>query len=125
MILGIGTDIIKVERIKKAIEKPEFKAKVFTEREIAYCDKNKSGESYAARGAAKEAFFKALGTGWIGEMKITEVEILNDSEGKPEIILSGNVLEVFKAKGGGNIHLSLSHIKDTAIAFVVIEKAIS
>ena len=123
MILGIGTDIIEVERVKKAVEKPEFKNKVFTEREIAYCDKNKSAESYAARGAAKEAFFKALGTGWVGEMKITEVEILNDSEGKPEIILSGNVLEVFKAKGGGSIHLSLSHVKETAIAFVVIEKA--
>lgn len=123
MILGIGTDIIEVERVRKAVEKPEFKEKVFTDREIEYCEKNQAAQSYAARGAAKEAFFKALGTGWVGEMKITEVEIVNDAEGKPEIILSGNVLEVFKAKGGGTVHLSLSHIKETAIAFVVIEKA--
>jgi holo-[acyl-carrier protein] synthase len=122
MILGVGTDIIEVERVQMAVAKPEFRRKVFTEREIAYCETNKTGQSYAARGAAKEAFFKALGTGWVGEMKITEIEVLNDKDGKPEIILSGNVLEVFKAKGGGKIHLSISHIKDTAIAFVVIEK---
>jgi holo-[acyl-carrier protein] synthase len=125
MILGVGTDIIEVDRVKKAVGKPEFKNKVFTEREIEYCDKNNSAESYAARGAAKEAFFKALGTGWVGEMKITEVEVLNNSEGKPEIVLSGNVLKVFKEKGGGNIHLSLSHVKETAVAFVIIEKAIN
>ncbi len=122
MILGIGTDIVDVERIKSVAAKPDVLAKTFTENEIAYCEKNKSGESFAARAAAKEAFFKALGTGWIGNMKITEVEILNDESGAPYIRLSGNVLEVFKQKGGGEIHVSLSHIKDKAIAFVVIEK---
>jgi holo-[acyl-carrier protein] synthase len=122
MILGIGADIVDVERIKSAVAKPDVRDKTFTEKEIAYCEKNKSGESFAARAAAKEAFFKALGTGWTGEMKITEVEILNDEAGAPAIHLSGNVLEVFKSKGGGAIHVSLSHLKDKAIAFVVIEK---
>ena len=121
MILGIGTDIIEVERVKNAVEKPEFKAKVFTEREIAYCDQAPNAERFAARGAAKEAFFKALGTGWRNEMEITDVEVINDELGKPEIVLSGNVLDVFNAMGGKKIHVSLSHIKATAIAYVIIE----
>lgn len=121
MILGIGTDIIEVERVKRAVEKPEFKTKVFTEREIAYCDETTNAERYAARGAAKEALFKALGTGWRDEMEITEVEVLNDELGKPYIVLSGKVLEVFNAMGGKKIHVSLSHIKDTAMAYVIIE----
>ena len=121
MILGIGTDIIEVERVKNAVEKPGFKNKVFTGREIAYCDAGNSAERYAARGAAKEAFFKALGTGWRNEMEITNVEIVNDELGKPVIVLSGNVLEIFNRMGGKKVHVSLSHIKATAIAYVIIE----
>ena len=121
MIIGIGTDIIEVERVKRAIEKPGLKTKVFTEKEIAYCDQWNNAEHYAARGAAKEAFFKALGTGWRGEMEITEVEVINNELGKPEIILSGKTLAAFNEAGGKKIHLSLSHIKETAIAYVIIE----
>ena len=103
MIIGIGTDIIEVERVEKAISKEAFKKKIFTEREIAYCESQKKGESFAARFAAKEAFFKALGTGWRDGMGIKEVEILNDSLGK-------------------HIHLSMSHIKSQALAFVILER---
>jgi len=122
MIAGIGTDIIQVERIKRAIEKETLKLKVFSAREIEYCDKDKSGESYAARAAGKEAFFKALGTGWRDKMGISEVEILNDELGKPFIELSGETLKVFERKGGGRIHISLSHTKENAVAFVIIEQ---
>ncbi|MBP6730520.1 MAG: holo-ACP synthase [Chitinophagales bacterium] len=122
MIAGIGTDIIQVERIKRAIEKEALKLKVFSAREIEYCDKDKSGESYAARAAGKEAFFKALGTGWRDKMGISEVEILNDELGKPFIELSGETLKVFERKGGGRIHISLSHTKENAVAFVIIEQ---
>lgn len=121
MIVGIGTDIIEVERIKKAVEKPAFREKVFSAREIAYCEQDKRGQSYAARAAAKEAFFKALGTGWRGKMKINEVEVLNDELGKPVIHLSGEALSAFQQTGGKKIYVSLSHIKEHAIAFVVIE----
>ena len=121
MILGIGTDIIEVARIKKAVEKIAFREKVFTTREIEYCVKDKTGQSFAARAAAKEAFFKALGTGWRDKMKINEVEIQNDELGKPFIVLSGEALRVFEQKGGNKIHVSLSHIKECAVAFVVIE----
>ncbi|HRG90638.1 MAG TPA: holo-ACP synthase [Chitinophagales bacterium] len=122
MILGIGTDIVEVERIQRALENEPLKQKVFSTREITYCDKDKSCQSYAARAAGKEAFFKALGTGWRDSMKLDEVEILNDDLGKPFIELSGETLNVFEQKGGGAIHVSLSHIKQTAIAFVIIER---
>ena len=122
MIIGIGTDIIEVGRIAKSISREGFKKKVFSDREIAYCETQKKEESYAVRFAAKEAFFKALGTGWRDGMSITEIEILNDSLGKPDIYLSGRTLEVFKEKGGTHIHVSLSHIKAEAIAFVVLER---
>jgi holo-[acyl-carrier protein] synthase len=122
MIIGIGTDIIEVERVAKAISKEAFKKKIFTDREIAYCESQKKEESFAARFAAKEAFFKALGTGWRDGMGITEVEILNDELGKPEIHLSGRAKEVFEKKGGTHIHVSLSHIKSQAQAFVILER---
>ena len=121
MIIGIGTDIIEVERVQKAIAKEAFKKKIFTDNEIAYCEAQHNDESFAARFAAKEAFFKALGTGWREGMGITEVEISNDKLGKPQIFLSGKAKEVFEQKGGKTIHLSLSHIKLQAIAFVVLE----
>jgi holo-[acyl-carrier protein] synthase len=124
MIIGIGTDIIEVERVARAISKEAFKKKVFSEREIAYCESQKKEESYAARFAAKEAFFKALGTGWRDGMGITEVEILNNELGKPDIHLSGKAKEVFEQKGGTHIHISLSHIKTQAIAFVILEQNI-
>lgn len=122
MILGIGTDIIEVKRIEKALQNEALKVKAFTEREIDYCEKDKSYQSFAARAAAKEAFFKALGTGWRDKMEITEVEILNDELGKPAVSLHGEALRVFKEKGGVHIHVSLSHIKEHAVAFVIIEK---
>lgn len=122
MILGIGTDIVEVARIKDAIEKESLKLKVFSPREIVYCEKDKSAQSYTARAAAKEAFFKALGTGWRDKMNINEVEILNDELGKPFIELNGETHKAFEQRGGKTIHVSLSHIKDHAVAFVVIEK---
>lgn len=121
MTIGIGTDIIEVERVGRAISQEAFKKKVFSEREIAYCESQKKDESFAGRFAAKEAFFKALGTGWRDGMGITEVEIINDHLGKPEIHLSGKAKEVFEQKGGTHVHLSISHIKTQAIAFVILE----
>jgi holo-[acyl-carrier protein] synthase len=122
MILGIGTDIIEVERIKKSVSKRDFVLKVFTPNEIAYCERGQAEQHYAARFAAKEAFFKALGTGWAGEMEITDVEVMNDAFGKPGIQLTGNTAKYFSGIGGGTIHLSLSHLPGVAVAFVIIER---
>jgi holo-[acyl-carrier protein] synthase len=122
MILGIGTDMIEVARIKNAVAKEEFKRKVFSVREIAYCESQKPEQSYAARFAAKEAFFKAMGTGWREGMGFAEVEILNDALGKPEVHLSGKALELFTLREATHIHVTLSHLRDTAVAFIIIEK---
>ena len=89
MIIGIGTDIIEIERVRRAVLNEHFKEKVFTENEQNYCESRgvQSAASYAARFAAKEAFFKALGTGIF--TSLTEVEILNNATGQPQIFLYG------------------------------------
>ncbi len=122
MIIGIGTDIAEVARIAKSIEKAGFKEKVFSKTEIVYCETKKNkAESYAARFAAKEAFFKALGTGWRSGMAFNEVEIRNDELGKPSLYLLGKAAEISAEKNIQTIHVSLSHTKETAIAMVVLE----
>lgn len=113
MILGIGVDIIEVERIKALVEKnPRFLERVFTETEMAYCSKMKNKHQHlAARFAAKEAFFKALGRkiGW------TDVGIKNHASGKPELeIRSQEKLPFQKAD------VSISHLKDYAVATVIL-----
>ncbi len=125
MIFGIGTDIIETARIEKAIKKTSsFPDKVFTEAEQEYCETQKAGkyQSYAARYAAKEAFFKALGTGYRNGMSFKEIEVRNDALGKPEILVYGKVQSFIKKNKINRIHLSLSHLKETALAFVVLEK---
>lgn len=124
MIIGIGTDIAEVPRIAKSIENKSFKVKVFSASEIAYCEtKANKAERFAARFAAKEAFFKALGTGWRDGMAFNEVEVVNDEIGKPTLNIIGATAEIIKKKNITSIHVSLSHVKDTAIAMIVIEGA--
>ena len=126
MILGVGTDIIEVERIRKNIEgKNHFKEKIFSKNEIDYCEKKANkAESYAARFAAKEAFFKALGTGWRNGMSFAEVEIMNNELGKPQINLFGKAKEIAEKQNCSDIHVSMSHIKEFASAIVILEKQI-
>ena len=124
MIFGIGNDIVEVERIQKAADRTEnFLKKLFTDKERRYCDDRKAGkyQSYAARYAAKEAFFKAMGTGYRYGFAFHEVEVLNDALGKPEVHVTGRVAEFLKEKKIQHIHLSLSHVKEMATAFVVLE----
>jgi holo-[acyl-carrier protein] synthase len=124
MILGTGVDLIEVSRIKRAFERWEerFERRVFTEREIEYCRrKGATYMAFAARFAAKEAFFKALGTGWSDSMSWREVEVVNTPDGKPEIRLYGMAAEIARRKGVMTIHLSISHDHDHAIAVVLIE----
>ena len=122
MIIGIGTDIIEINRVRQAVEREIFKQKVFTPAEQSYCESRgkQKYSSYAARFAAKEAFFKALGTGIF--TKLTEVEVKNNSQGQPEIFLSGAAEKVFQDKGAEKIFLSLSHSKDFATAVCVLDK---
>lgn len=122
MILGLGTDIAEVARIAKSVEDIRFKERVFSPAEIAYCESRAhKNESFAARFAAKEAFFKALGTGWRGGLAFNEVEIQNDELGKPTLHFIGTTAEILIEKKIRSIHVSLSHTKETAIATVIIE----
>ena len=84
MIAGLGIDIIEVERIAEKMKKDGFRELVFSANEIAYCEsKTHKHEHYAARFAAKEAFFKALGTGWLNGTAFNEVEIIINEQVKP------------------------------------------
>ena len=91
MLVGLGTDLMEVDRITEKINKQSgFRELVFSKAEIDYCEsKTNKFEHYAARFAAKEAFFKALGTGWLEGTQFNEVEITNDESGKPVLDLSG------------------------------------
>jgi holo-[acyl-carrier protein] synthase len=102
MIIGTGVDIIEVARVKALVDKGEkAKTRFFHPSEIAYCEALANyAESYAARFTAKEALFKALGTGWRGGMSFSEIEVRNNDLGKPEMYLYGETLEKANELGG-------------------------
>ncbi len=124
MIFGIGTDIIEVTRMERQlVNNKSLKEKLFTLREQAYADgKSTIYQHYAARFAAKEAFFKALGTGYRFGMAFHEIEVVNDELGKPIIYPHGKVAEFLQNNKINHIHLSISHVKEMAVAYVVLEK---
>jgi len=124
MVAGLGIDIIEVDRIAQRINSGNgFRQMVFSAAEIAYCEKQAhSYQHYAARFAAKEAFFKALGTGWVGGTSFNEVEIVHDAQGCPQIQLHGETAQTLAALNISRILVSLSHIKTMATAVVIIEK---
>ncbi len=123
MIYSIGTDITDVKRIKRAIEKSErFVEKIFTANEISYCmSRANKYESFAARFAAKEAVMKAIGTGWDGRINWIDIEVLNTDMGKPYIVTHNATNEFIKANGILRIHLSISHERDYALAYTILE----
>ena len=122
MIIGIGCDIIEINRVEKAVKSESFKQRVFTKAEIAYCESRGKQQfaSFAARFAAKEAVLKAFGTGLRGGA-LTDIEVLNDELGCPQMTLTAYHKELAESKGVQKIHVSLSHSKDSAMAYVVLE----
>ena len=124
MIAGLGTDMIEVERVAtKMMKGTGFKELVFSNNEIAYCEvKANKFEHYAARFAAKEAFFKALGTGWLNGTAFNEIEIINDEKGKPYFNFLGATAILIETLNLKNIAVSLTHLKTIASAIVIIEK---
>jgi holo-[acyl-carrier protein] synthase len=123
LIFGLGTDIIEVGRVEeKLVRTAGLKAKLFTPGEIAYCEaKHRPALHFAARFAAKEAFLKAMGTGWSGGHKFAEIEIVNNALGKPELTIHGRVREFCEAHGVTGMEVSLSHLRELAQAVVVLE----
>ncbi|NGU42495.1 holo-ACP synthase [Clostridium perfringens] len=126
MIIGIGVDIIEIERVRQAIQNNKnFLSKLFTERELDYfISRNMNSEVIAGNFAAKEAVSKALGTGIRG-FSFKDIEILRNELGKPEVILhNGANLIGNKLVGNNNslrVHLSISHNNSSAIAYSVLE----
>ena len=121
MIVGIGNDIIEIERIEKAISRESFKNKVYTQRELENIEKRGDRvETYAGIFSAKEAISKAIGTG-VREFSLTYLEILNDDLGKPYVVVSERLDKIIKSKKENyQIEISISHSKKYATAIAVI-----
>ncbi len=121
MIVGIGNDIIEIERIEKAISKEGFKDKIYTQRELENIKKRGNrAETYAGVFSAKEAISKAIGTG-VREFSLIDLEILNDDLGKPYVVVSEKLDKIIKSKKEDyQIEISISHSKKYATAMAII-----
>jgi len=124
LVFGIGADIIEIQRVEQALRRTDrLKQRIFTPAEIEYCEsRRKSAQHFAARFAAKEAFLKAMGTGWQGGHRFDEIEVINNEQGKPETVVHGKVKAYCRENGISRFQVSLSHIKELAMAVVVLEK---
>lgn len=125
MIIGIGIDIVAVDRIAGLLERRGERAirRLYTETEREYCEgMPHSALHYAARFAAKEAFVKALGTGFTQGIRWRDIGIVNDERGKPDLVLQGAPAEWMANVGATTSYVSLTHDKIHAAAVVVLEK---
>lgn len=125
MIVGTGIDIAEPVRLERAAGRygERFLQRIFTPKEIAYCErKHNKWERYAARFAAKEAAFKALGTGWRRGVRWRDVEVTNLPSGKPTLTLAGQAKEFAARQGVRQISLSLTHAPQFVLAQVIFEK---
>ena len=128
MIISTGIDLAEVERIQAALDDPRigrrFRDRVFTEKEIAYCEKKKLRgryESYAGRFAAKEAVMKALGRGWGAKVRWLDIEVARARSGKPDIVLHDKTAKLAEELGIRRWALSITHTKDHGLAFVIAQ----
>jgi holo-[acyl-carrier protein] synthase len=126
MIYGLGVDLVRVDRIGKALNRygERFLRRVFTPREIEHCSGRVWAVSgFAMRFAAKEAFSKALGVGLRqGGIRWREVEVVPDPRGKPEIVVNGRAAQLCAEAGITGMHLTLTDEDNHAIAVVVLER---
>ena len=122
MVAGVGTDIIEIGRVRRAIVNRHFVDRVYTKAEQAYCESRggQKASSYAARFAAKEAVMKAFGTGLRGG-SLLDIETLPDDMGMPVLHLSGYFAELAADRGIVKSHMSLSHAREYATAVCVLE----
>ena len=119
----VGVDVIQVSRIRKAIDRhgESFLLRIYTESEIKYCDRFRNSiERLAARWAAKEAVFKALGTGVAGA-RWKDVEIINARSGRPRVLLHGDARRRAERQGYNDAKISISHSGDIAVAFALLQ----
>jgi holo-[acyl-carrier protein] synthase len=124
LIVGLGTDIAEVGRVRAAIERhgETFLRRVYTAREREYCERFKNKyERYAGRFAAKEAVMKALGTGWSRGVRWVDVEVVREKGGRPTIKLVGEAANVARRLNVKNIAVSITHTAEQAFAQVIFE----
>ncbi|CAN5477340.1 holo-[acyl-carrier-protein] synthase [soil metagenome] len=126
MIIATGIDIVEVYRIRDTIARtPRFVERVYTAGERAYCESKgaAAAQSYAARFAAKEAFLKAIKTGWRGKITWQDIEVQSDADGVPTLKITGEAARILNERGADRVHLSISHTTDHAVAEVILENA--
>lgn len=122
MIFGVGIDAVSISRIEKAMENPRFLERNFTEKERLYFStKHFAPQSVAANFAAKEAFSKALGTGFSG-FSLSDISVERDPLGKPFLVLKGAAKNIAEEKGIDSFFVSLTHTESLASAIVIAEK---
>ena len=122
MIIGIGIDIIEIRRVERALT-PRFIERVFTPREIAYCEPARRIEKYAARFAAKEAARKAIGAATpVTALSWHDVEVVSSPEGAPQLVFYGRAAELVQKLKVTRTHVSMSHSVENAIAQVILER---
>ena len=124
-ILGIGVDIIENKRIKKSIKNSRFKSRIYSRKELKQSSLYQNKINYfSKRYVAKEAFAKALGTGFRNNLKFKDIEIINDKMGKPSYVKSKKIIKIvqknFKVKSF-NFFLSISDEKEYSTAFTIIQ----
>ena len=124
MIVGSGLDLVDVDRIRRALEQfpQRFRDRVFTQREVAYCERYRNRvERYASRFAAKEAGMKALGTGWRGGIGWRDLEVVRPPGSRPTLEFHGVAAKRAAALGVRHVALSLTHTAVQAMAQVILE----
>ena len=124
MIYGIGIDIVSIPRIERMLDRwgSLFTQRVFTPTEIAFCEgKSNPGQHFALRWAVKEAMIKALGLGLRGGIKWTDIEVVNDSFGRPSVEVHNQAKGLFSDRNIKAAFVSISHEKDYGVAQVVLE----
>jgi len=124
MIIGIGIDIADQKRLQQSLERhgEHIVQRIFTEKEIMACQRyREKTEHYAGKFAVKEAFMKAIGIGF-GQVEFKEIEVLNRENGAPYIVTSGKAKKAIEKLDITNIHVSISHDANIAVAVVILEK---
>ncbi len=124
MIVGIGTDIVRISRVRRLAERfpRRIRGKIYTPDELSFClSQDDAAPSLAGRFAAKEAVLKALGTGWGSGARLVDVEIVNTSTGAPSVRLHGKTSEIAHVRGIARWHISIAHDGDMALAVAVAE----
>jgi len=123
MIVGVGIDLIEIEKIAKNIHSKTFLRKIFTESEITDCKSVvNSPERFAGKFAAKEAFMKAIGKGIHQEVWFIQIEVLNHESGAPYVQVNGEAEASITKLGVKKIHASITHTKNIAAAVVILEQ---